>query len=458
MTKVSFHILLLLVLLAGCTEEPDEPKLPPLFKSSIPNDGDENVSLLSEVTVTFDEVVSLDDNHGITVNDEKANVEASFTKLMFDIELQYETTYHIEIPAGAVINTKNLPLEENIEFEFSTEKAPEVVTIKEKLVIKNPSSQAVNVYNFLKQNYGVKSISAAMSNVAWNVNEAEWVNKHAGKYPAMATFDYIHLPYSPANWIDYSNITVAKEWWNENGIISAGWHWIVPASEGSSEYTYKPDETTFKTKNVMIEGTWEHEVALADLTKMAGYLKLLRDENIPVIWRPFHEAAGNIYEYNGGQAWFWWGTGGAETYRALWKYMFDYFEEQGLNNLIWVWTTQTKDDDFYPGDEYVDIIGRDIYNNGSASDIAGQFEQIQATYPDRIVTLSEFGSVARFSTQWEEGALWSYFMPWYHYERTSQINSEAFDETDHMHANIEWWINALSHEAVITRDEMPSLK
>ena len=34
-----------------------------------------------------------------------------------------------------------------------------------------------------------------------------------------------------------------------------------------------------------------------------------------------------------------------------------------LNNLIWVWTTNTNSDalDWYPGHEYVDVIGMDIY-------------------------------------------------------------------------------------------------
>lgn len=40
---------------------------------------------------------------------------------------------------------------------------------------------------------------------------------------------------------------------------------------------------------------------------------------------------------------------------------FNYFKKEGINNLIWVWTTQTKDSEFYPGDEYVDMVGRDMY-------------------------------------------------------------------------------------------------
>ena len=84
---------------------------------------------------------------------------------------------------------------------------------------------------------------------------------------------------------------------------------------------------------------------------MAGYLKLLHDANIPVIWRPLHEAAGG---------WFWWGKN-ADSFKKLWIQMFDYFKAQGLNNLIWVWTSETGDADWYPGDAYVDIIGRDLY-------------------------------------------------------------------------------------------------
>lgn len=40
--------------------------------------------------------------------------------------------------------------------------------------------------------------------------------------------------------------------------------------------------------------------------------------------------------------------------------MYDKFtNEYGLNNLIWVWNAQNPD--WYPGDEYVDIMGYDCY-------------------------------------------------------------------------------------------------
>ena len=138
--------------------------------------------------------------------------------------------------------------------------------------------------------------------------------------------------------------------------------------------------------------------------------------------------------------------------------MFDYFKAQGLNNLIWVWTTQTKDKEFYPGDDYVDIVGRDIYNKGDALAVAIEFSRIQDAYPNKMVTLSECGNVAKISDQWAAGAAWSYYMPWYDYNRTNSLTEADFSSADHQHANGAWWIDAFSKDNVITRDAMPSLK
>lgn len=461
MLRSLFLILAILISFSGCSSDSETSKVPPLFVSSIPADGAEKVTVSSEVSLTYDEVITLIENHGITINGESADATSHLTKVMIEDILEKGKEYTINVPAGAVKNTSGVPSESAVEFNFTTEAAPQPVEISGDLVVTNPSQEAQNVYNFLKENYGTKIISGAVANVSWNTNEADWVYQHTGKYPAMNTFDYIHLNWSPTNWIDYNDIQVVEDWWANNGIVSACWHWNVPPSEGvtdNNQFSTYAEDTEFSAANALVEGTWENEIVKADLEEMAGYLKLLRDKNIPVVWRPLHEAAGNIYEYDNGTAWFWWGYDGGEAYRNLWIYMFEYFEQQGLNNLIWVWTTQTKDEAFYPGDEYVDIVGRDIYNNGSGVNIAAQFEEIQTIYPSKMITLSENGSVAEISEQWNSGALWSYFMPWYDYDRTVDPESAAFDETTHGHANIEWWEDAFSLDAVITLDEMPDLK
>lgn len=338
--------------------------------------------------------------------------------------------------------------------------------------VRRKSAEAAKVMEYLQGIYGKKTLAGTMANVNWNINEAEWVYQHTGKYPAIAFFDYISLEYSPASWIDYSNTGVIEKWWKSNGLVGACWHWRVPCVEGSDERHYTPGDgsvdsetgkratTAFSAARAIKKGTWENKVLKADLKKICGYLKLLRDKGIPVIWRPLHEAAGNIYNYAGGKAWFWWGNDGAEAFKKLWIYMYEYFNEEGLDNLIWVWTSQTKDVDFYPGDKYVDLIGRDLYPTEQESKdmeyYTKQFEILTSSNPGKMVALSECGGVAAISQQWKQGAKWLFFMPWYDYKRTREPSSENFDKPEHQYADKTWWTDAMSQPNVVTRDQIPS--
>ena len=75
-----------------------------------------------------------------------------------------------------------------------------------------------------------------------------------------------------------------------------------------------------------------------------------------------------------------------------------------------------------------------------------------------MITLSECGTVAQISDQWSSGSRWSFFMPWYDYKRTVNTSDSEFEKTEHEHASASWWIDAMSQDYVITRDEMPDLK
>jgi mannan endo-1,4-beta-mannosidase len=126
--------------------------------------------------------------------------------------------------------------------------------------------------------------------------------------------------------------------------------------------------------------------------------------------------------------------------------MFNYFQGKGLNNLIWVWTAEPNDGDkWYPGDNYVDIIGRDVYNNQSGNGMYNEYRALKNRYPNKIITLSECGNVAEIADQWSAGATWSWFMPWY-------------DPTGHSYASATYWKNAFANDKVISRDQMPNLK
>lgn len=211
------------------------------------------------------------------------------------------------------------------------------------------------------------------------------------------------------------------------------------ALDPNKDYAFYKADTEFDAANATVEGTWENKVFTEDLKNAAAYLKLLRDADIPVLWRSFHEAAGG---------WFWWGKDAA-SFKSLWIAMFNYFKTEGLDNLIWVWTTEGNDSDWYPGDQYVDIVGRDIYNKETA-DCVSEYTSIAENYGNKIVSLSECGTVGLISEQWASGARWSWFMPWY--DGTNEDGSPV------VHADEAWWKDAMSQEFVVSREELPSME
>lgn len=448
------------LLFISCSSGENDPAVAegevPALVSSVPSDGTKDLSV-GEITIilTYDQNITLVNPHEIKINgNDVESASAAFKELTVKAILGKGTIYTLTIPSGKVKGPTGL-LAAQVSISFQT-KSPVSYDIPSTLVTLSVMPQTQNVYNFLRENYGKKLISGTMANVNWNINEAEWMYKHTGKYPALNAFDFVHLYASPANWIDYGNTTVIENWWNNNGLVAATWHWNVPQSEGSSNYGFYytgknngTGETSFDVTKAVQNGTSENLRVKADLNKIADYLLLLKAKNIPVIWRPMHEASGG---------WFWWGAKGATPFKALWKLMFDTFKEKGVNNLIWVWTAQTGDNEWYPGNEYVDIIGCDIYNKTVISQLTDEYTSLVQTYPNKIITLSECGNVANMSLQWNAGATWSWFMPWYDYDRTKDVSALAFNETIHQYANITWWTNVLNQSVILTRDQMPNLK
>ena len=343
---------------------------------------------------------------------------------------------------------------------------PEPVTVDTDLTNAKASSAAKKVYNFLREQAGQKVLSGVQSGGTANNNDrVNEIFQKTGKHPALAGYDYIFLQYSPtpAGWdwvVDYGDISAAKEQWKANGLVSFMWHWNVPNSEADWEkgkagdfsgYNFYCDKTSFSITRALQEGTWENEFILKDIEKVAGYLKLLQQEGIPVLWRPLHEAAGNYTLYGSNGAWFWWGRGGADACKKLWKLLRDKLEgEYGLDNLIWVWTldaTPGAEKDYaswYPGNDQVDIVGVDIY----ADDIEAKSRQYKAAVDlsggHKLVTVSECGNIPDPGRCLAAGETWNWFLVWD--LENYKLNTDAY------------WKILMSSSRVLTRENMPSLK
>ena len=324
---------------------------------------------------------------------------------------------------------------------------------------------ARQLYRYFRNNYGKRIISSVMADVNWNHTLADKIKKEiTGKWPAMNCYDFIHIYVPDGNgWINYSDITPVTEWVDKGGIVQLMWHFNVPVNESTelgmngSGVTCSPSETTFRASNALQEGTWEHRYFYEQMDRVIAVILKLQEAGIAATWRPFHEAAGNAIakqQADWTKAWFWWGYEGADVYKKLWVAMFDYFKQKGVNNLIWIWTTQNdngssttynQDTDWYPGADYCDMVARDLYGYTAAQN-AQEFKEIQATYPDKMVVLGECGWDGNNKTGkpqgdiaecWEAGAKWGHFMVWYDRNAGNKSQTMVSDE---------WWTSAMKKE------------
>ncbi len=315
---------------------------------------------------------------------------------------------------------------------------PEVTfNISGNLVTPNASNETYALYQFLQDNFGKKIISGVMT--LNSLDEATWLKETFNKEPALLGIDFMHCNRGYTWYNNEAPVNDAKLWYSKNGIPAMMWHWRDPSRITEEFYT---SNTSFDVSKINDPNSAEYTAMLNDIDFIAGELLKLKNQNVPILWRPLHEASGT---------WFWWGAKGPEPAKVLWKLMFDRLTTyHKLDNLIWVWTTDSNSDnmDWYPGDEYVDILGVDIYaETGDYSSQVLMFEKIKSDFQGKkIISLSENGVIPDPDNLDNDNAGWSYFMPWY-----GDFVRDGFSNP------ISHWQKVLNHEYVITLDEMPDL-
>ncbi|MFB9326549.1 glycosyl hydrolase [Paenibacillus aurantiacus] len=154
----------------------------------------------------------------------------------------------------------------------------------------------------------------------------------------------------------------------------------------------------------ILPGGAKNEAYNAFLDHIAAFAHLLKDDSgkpIPVLFRPFHEQ-------NGG--WFWWGakTTSTSEYVEIFRYTVEYLRDRkDVHNFLYVYSpngsfggSEASYLTTYPGDDYVDILGMDQYDNQAApgsesfvSGLVGDLAMISklADKKGKIATFSEFG-------------------------------------------------------------------
>lgn len=228
-------------------------------------------------------------------------------------------------------------------------------------------------------------------------SEYKHVYEVTGKYPAMLGVDFYQDPSAA--------VKCAIQQWRRGGLVTVTWHQSSPLKGFQGGWnTVSTTMSPADFKELITPGTTLYKTWLEHIDRMAENFKILRDSGVVVMWRPYHEMNGS---------WFWWCDKG-EDFRQLWINMYERFTNyHHLNNLIWVFGPNIGCKDpsiFFPGSQYVDIGGLDIYNSTRKIDVA-EHNRIKNVLNGKPIAMTETGLLP-LADEMIGKTEYVWFMPW----------------------------------------------
>lgn len=238
--------------------------------------------------------------------------------------------------------------------------------------------------------------------VGWQYgNGLSDVKKVTGSYPALYGWELGRIELDQAVNLDSVPFdqmrSFIREGYKRGGVITISWHLNNPLT-GKTAW----DPAVAGTIPAILPGGNKNQLYNDWLDKVATFISSLTDEKgvkIPVILRLFHELNGD---------WFWWGGKNCspDEIKSLWKYTVGYLrDKKKIHHLLYAFNTDRFQSesayfDRYPGKEWVDIVGFDVYQANSIasnSDFSAAFEKMLsmithiAADQGKIPALTEFG-------------------------------------------------------------------
>ncbi len=337
--------------------------------------------------------------------------------------------------------------------KYNYTKTDDKYKVSKELSDKNASENTKRLFSFLCDIYGEKVLSGQVCDDGMKGPEIEVVKETTGKLPAILSMDFMNDSPGHTTGKEGKTTEYGIEWWEQGGILEYHWHWRTYdeyTKSGKQWYsTFYTDSTSFNLKNALNgKDNKGKAMLLKGIEVIAGQIKVLADKDIPILFRPLHEASGG---------WFWWGASGPDAYIELYKLMYDQLTNYyGLHNIIWIWNGQ--DAKWYPGDEYVDIVSYDSYPGKRV--YASQkklFDMTQATPSEnKMVYMSENGCVFDPELAVQDNCLWGSFITWSgeFIQKTAlgkAALSQEYNEKDKL-------IEVYQSDRVLTLDELPDIK
>lgn len=327
--------------------------------------------------------------------------------------------------------------------EFRPYEPNEVLPVAPAPVNANATPRTRQLMSYLTSIYGEKTLSGLQHEVHSGTNTfppSSYTAKSGGLVPAVRGSDLMN--YSPTRaqfgQPHHNEVEDTIAWAQQTGgVVTMMWHWNAPddlINQPGMEWWrgFYTNSTNFDLTGALNNPAGaDYGKIISDIDTIAVQLQKLQAENIPVIWRPLHEAEGG---------WFWWGAHGAENFKELWHIMYARLtNHHELDNLIWEFT-DLGDPDWYPGDDVVDMIGLDIYTDPTDNMSGPWLEALQRYNGKKLVALSESGTLPDADEMDLWGIEWNYFATWNGFD----VNFTAQQLQD-----------TLGHEDILTIDELP---
>lgn len=330
-------------------------------------------------------------------------------------------------------------------------------TAKNAAVNENAAKSAQDIMKFLNKNYGKYVITGQYAADGDNA-DIELIYHTTGQKPVIR-FSELNISNDGLN----EDADAAAEWYKNGGIAFVSWFWNAPSDTKSG--VYKKD-TDFSLANAVtdmdiaeltqdeIRGLYNDGAVseecyrlILDIDSMAEKLGKLQEQGIPLMWRPIPEGSGD---------WYWWGADGAWAYKWLWELMYRRMTVLcGLDNLIWVWNGQSAET--MPDKSTFDIASADLYINDAKDYGSRYFESFAAMKKfvgdDKLLGISECGSVPDIDSAFRDNAVWSFFGLWNgkYIDDGKGGYSEKFTSKDAL-------IRAYNSEGSLTLDEYQEMK
>jgi len=189
-----------------------------------------------------------------------------------------------------------------------------------------------------------------------------------GDYPAVFSMDFGEIMDDRSQGSnDGENIKrTIKEAYARGEVIMGCIHIYNPVT-GNDFY----DVTGQPVTKILTEGSDANIKYKTWLDRLADFTLSLKDNigrPIPIIFRPYHEHNGD---------WFWWGGKNCtdQEFIKFWKFTVEYLRDtKNVKQFLYAFSPdapspRTENEYFYryPGDDYVDFLGADIYNGINAT-------------------------------------------------------------------------------------------